>query len=316
MTAHPAAMPFVPVLCRVCSDPDGFAPLLRRPLWRAIGHYLLLGVLGIAANLALRAAPIRARLVRATTAFETRFGEVVVDQATMLPAIAPETARGASLGAMRVDYFPDPAAAAAFNPGSLSAAAGLLWTPTALLLWQRLDERRCSVLPFPVGLLFPELTTRPWLPVMVDAAEISSHLAQGTISPAVNQRPAREAGPLRHRPHDLLPYLWGVLLLMVGLESALKVFFVAPAYILMFCLVMHLFRPRGVPGPDLPGFLKLGFYAAFPGLIVAMLCSALELPGLEFHLVFSVAFLLWLFIVYGRLRRLTEKPNADMEDFA
>lgn len=47
-----------------------------------------------------------------------------------------------------------------------------------------------------------------------------------------------------------------------------------------------------------------------------MLCSALELPGLEFHLVFSVAFLLWLFIVYGRLRRLTEKPNADLEDFA
>jgi hypothetical protein len=316
MIAHPPAMPFFPVLCRVCSDPDGFAPLLRGSLWRAIGHYLLLGIFGIAANLALRAAPLRARLVRATAVFETRFGEVVVDGATMLPAIAPETARGTSLGAMRVDYFPDPDAAAAFNPGSLSATAGLLWTPTALLLWQRLDERRCSVLPFPVGLFFPELATRPWLPTMVDAAEVPAHLAQGTISPAAGHRPADAAGPVRRRPHDLLPFIWGMLMMMVGLESALKVFFVAPAYILMFCLVMHLFRPRGVPGPDLPGFLKLGFYAAFPALIIAMLCSALELPGLEFHLVFSVAFLLWLFIVYGRLRRLTEKPNADLEDFA
>jgi len=213
MTAQAASMSFFPVLLRVCSDPDGFAPLLRRPLSRALAHYLLLAILAILGSIALRSIPLRARLSRATATFEARFGEVVVADASLRPAIAPETARGASLGALRVDYFPDNAAAAGFRPASLSAPAGLLWTPTALLLWQRHDERRCSVLPFPVGLFLPELASRPWLPMIVEADAVAGQLDQGALLPA----PGRSGATVRRRPADLLPLLWGMLLAMAGI---------------------------------------------------------------------------------------------------
>jgi hypothetical protein len=318
MTMLAANPTFIPVLRQVCSDPDGFAVLLRRPLWRALGHYVLLGMLCVVVNLAFRAVPIWNRLAHAVTVLENRYGQVVSTGTTLAPAITPETARGLSLGAIRVDYFPDVAAAKGFDPVSQREPVGLLWTPSALLVWQKFDDRRYSVLPFPVALLFPEFLVKPVLPVLVDGGEVAAHLAECTLIPASGAETGGAAS-VRADRHSLISFLslgWGLFMVVVAVESALKAFFVAPSYIFMFCMVMHLFRPRGVPGPDLVGLFKLGLYAAFPGLIIAMLCSALELPFLEFHLVFSMVFLVWLFIVYGRLRRLTERPDVDEEDFA
>lgn len=315
LTANPT---FIPVLRQVCSNPDGFAVLLRRSLWRALGHYVVLGMLCIVVNLAFRAVPIRNRLAHAVTVLENWYGQVISSETTLMPAITPEMARGVSLGAIRVDYFPDVDAAKGFDPVSQREPVGLLWTPSALLVWQKFDDRRYSVLPFPIALLFPEFGVRPALPVMVDGGKVATHLAECTLIPAPGAKQGG-ASAIRADRHSLISSLslgWGLFMVVVAVESALKAFFVAPSYIFMFCMVMHLFRPRGVSGPDLAGLFKLGLYAAFPGLIIAMLCTALELPFLEFHLVFSVVFLVWLFIVYGRLRRLTERPDVDEEDFA
>jgi hypothetical protein len=313
LTVNPT---FIPVLRQVCSNPDGFAMLLRRPLWRALVHYVILGMLCVAVNLAFRAVPVRNRLMHAVTILENRYGQVISSGTTLVPAISPETARGVSLGEIRVDFFPDAAAAKGFNPTSKAEPVGLLWTPSALLVWQRFDERRFSVLPFPIALLFPEFGVRPALPVLVDGGGVAEHLAECALIPAPVTGGAPAIGAERHGFAASLSLGWGLFMAVVAVESALKAFFVAPSYIFMFCMVMHLFRPRGVSGPDLAGLFKLGLYSAFPGLIIAMLCSALELPFLEFHLVFSVVFLVWLFIVYGRLRRLTERPDVDEEDFA
>ena len=76
----------------------------------------------------------------------------------------------------------------------------------------------------------------------------------------------------------------------------------SPLYILIFSMFSFFLGKSNMLSVKFSQLFVVGVYTGFPGIVIATLYTALNLPSLDFQSVFLISYLFYSFPVFGRLR--------------
>lgn len=305
---------FLRTVLSICAGPGVFSQLIKNSIYRTLGHFLLLALLCSSAVVFLRFFPLRERVDKCCCILEKKFGGVEFRKEGLFPlkgydrpgTIQIDNIRIFNITNLRIDYFPDKKDASGFDFGGGTADQGIFWMPNAIIGWIKLDRNNYFVYP----LLFPILG----FPV----PEKISGLLTGGILVYAEKNSFSPGLFLQESPiifGSIRNSVLFVILSLLFLDILFTILFFIPVFALFFTVVF-LFTGRDVP--SYISFSKLfivAIYAGFPGMIIATLSFAFELPFFDFQTVCLISSLVYLIVVLNSLQKLLgQNRDRDREE--
>ncbi|MBN1863691.1 MAG: hypothetical protein JW808_02195 [Victivallales bacterium] len=317
---------FLTTLISVCSGTSGFPGLIKRPFWIVAWHLFVLALLCGCVNVALRLHPFMKDFENLAKILKSRFGSIEFSEAGMLPSNTKEGIPiSATYGKFRVDFVPDEEKLHGYK-GHADFDHGIVWTPKSLLFWMRhYDDENLSILP----LLLPEENLKMPSQMYGLFKEASSGNRSSppfyTLSQMYLVSPSENIGraPVEFRDFKSNILMWipltipQVYSVFLFASIVFSILVVSMLYILFFTSFSYMFGTRKLMKLSFLQLFACGVYTGFPGFLIATLYVALQLPFLDFQTTFLIAYFIYSFAVFSRLRNtfLPKKELPRQEDF-
>lgn len=309
---------FLKTFISVCSGTSVFPKLVGYPLFKAIWHLVLLAVICASANIAMRYHPFNVEFEKACADLQKRFGGVEYTSVGIVPEKLATKSGALMLEDLRVDYMPSLKKLDDFKPDG-DFDYGIVWTPRSIFLWARVGDKPVPVLPLIVPELVDSSTLNDRLAFywnrMQDQSESDSSLrsfAEMYEIPST-QTIKNDSDLFRDFKSNLmqvplrLPTLY---IFYLASEMLVNILIVSPLYILIFTMFSATLGKSEMLGLKFPQLLIIGIYTGMPGTVIATLYTILNLPYLDFQSVFLIAYLVYSFPVFGRMRLNRMKKNS------
>lgn len=305
---------FFKTVLSICAGPGIFSQLIKNSIYRTLGHFFLLALLCSSTVVFLRFFLLRERVEKCCRILEKKFGGAEFRKEGLFPLKGYETAGAIQIDSirifnitnLRINYFPDKEAAAGFDFAGGIADQGVFWMPNAVIGWTKVDNNNYFVYPliFPI-LRFPVPEKISGLPI----GGILAYAEKNSFSPDLFlKQPPLIFGKIRN------PVLF-VILCLLFINILFTILFFIPVFALFFTVVF-LFTGRDVPSYiSFSKLFNVAIYAGFPGMIIATLSFALELPFFDFQTVCLISSLVYLIIVLNSLQKLLGQNKDREEEF-
>ena len=309
---------FLKTFISVCSGTAVFPELAEFPLFKAIGHLLLLAVICAAANVAMRYHPFNVGYEQACAELQEKFGGVEYTKTGIVPEKLAENGGALLMDDIRVDYIPSIKELDEFTPDG-DCDFGVLWTPRSIFLWSRIGDKPVPILPLVVPVVVDSSSLSDRIAFywdrMKDQSESGSTLrffAEMYEIPAT-QIIKNDSNQFRDFKSNLLevplrlPFLYVFYLVS---EILVNILLVSPLYILVFTMFSATLGKSEMLGLKFSKLFIVGIYTGVPGTVIATLYTILKLPYLDFQSVFLIAYLVYSFPVFARLRQERVKKGS------
>ena len=281
---------FIRALIGSCSGTEIFEQLRYQHWLRAGWHLVLMGVLsGILVGWSIYNNLYDAVDVSAQTVYEN-CGNLLVDSEGIRPEVQPDKLRQFRLiGPTAITYLPENAEALPEN-FQQDCSSGILANGQQFIMWQALgrDLFRCYVFSPGFSAIYSEETTGRsgvWN-ILKKAPRWSLPADKDELITA-----------------DKLQAI-GKLMLIGGASAVcMRYFFNIIIYIAMFAGVsalMNMGRPRRF---SIKEMVVLAVYAGFPPMVIGTLSEILQLPWLDYNIIYVLGMTFYLIFVMNRLER-------------
>ena len=299
---------FIKTLLGVCSGTDIFPEIVKFPLPRVLWHLLLVALLGSIINVSFRYHPFNLSFESACSKLQQKFGEINYSEKGMLPTISPDKHQTVYLNDLRIDFFPRQDDLKEFTPDN-DSILGIAWTPVSLVSWVYYDKK--------VSPLFPLLLPNAVNDEFNDSASFLMKRMQGSSEGTFSLYKVSSIYRLQPGEHDsaTIPFrefktnilgipcrIPTVYIIYLIFEMMLNCLIFSPVYILIFTLFSYFLGKSNMLTLKFSELFTVGIYTGFPGFVIAIFYTALNLPYLDFQSVFLIAYLFYSFPVFTRLR--------------
>jgi hypothetical protein len=303
-------MGFVSTVIAVCSGTAVFPAIRRTPLFRMLFHLGLLAVTCATIVLMLRLHPFSVGYRDMCEKLDKTFGSLKRSEKGLVPAREPEKRRSVYFKKLCVDYLPDLELVDRYKPNE-DFNAGVLWTPTMLVEWTRVGKKKYIVMP----LVWPPWRENPerfiefsnelkWR--AIKEKDLPKTLKALTVKPE-NMMPWAESTSFFNFKTNIIAGVWMPVPAVYGFYVLVGMFMnallVSPLYILVFTSFSFVFGRAGTLGMTFKELFVVGIHTGFPGMIIASLYTAFDLPALDYQGVYLLSYLIYSFPVFSRLAK-------------
>ncbi len=307
---------FIATTLAICSGTTIFRDLRKTSIFRMAAHLIALALLCSVANVMLGLYPFEAKYYSACQKLEKQFGGLRRSDKGMVPANTPDKPGTVFLDSFRVDYFPNDTDLDKFDPSD-DFNVGIVWTPDIVARWTKISKNSFQVVPIIIpppgenveGLrAFMKKLTR-----IANRGKLAKSLRAWVIPPE-DMMPWAESASFHEFKTNMLGGVWLDLPTIYGMNLfsgiLVNALFISPLYILVFTAFSFVFGRSGTLGMNFKQLFVVGMYTGFPGMIIATIYTALDLPALDYQSVFLLSYLIYSFPVFSRLSR---NVNGDGE---
>ena len=293
----------------VCSGTAVFPQIAQYSILRMAWHLILLAILGGCVNIAFRYHPFNIAYEAYCSKLQKRFGEISFSEKGITPTIHPEKNGTVRKDNLRVDYFQTMEELKTFQPDDESLF-GIAWTPKSVVAWLLYDKKPYPFMP----MLIPAVPD----PAQVDKGmsflfkslkgDTEQHLSLYDVSNIykIELTPENYTRiPFREFKTNIVGVpqsLPTIFMLFLFSEILINCLIISPVYVLIFTLFSYFLGKSEMLSLKFTKLLVVGIYTGFPGIVIATLYTALDLPYLDFQSVFLLAYLIYSFPVFTRLR--------------
>ncbi len=324
-------MNFLRTVISVCGGTGGFPALLNVHPVRAVFHLLLLILVSASFIAACRLPPASALADRICGELAQRLGQIQDTPEGVVPSKDPDKPVSFILTpGFRLDYRPEKDISLK-DMDDWKPSEGIIWTPKALLLWSRPDDSsplyRFSKLP----LVHYEFTAEDFS-FFMSKEQIEAFLKKAAATPL------DAAGAVKDPFDFTIAYLKSQLLVdlkgdvtlwssrfvsvsisLLFLKNLLFMCFFLPLIILVLATVQYMFVSGLSPRLLFRNVLAVTVYSAFPGMLIAALVPAFDLPVLSYETAFFISFFIYHMFAFNRVQRFlappkSSKPSSSWDD--
>ena len=301
---------FVNTFISVCSGTAVFPEITKFPFRRMLWHLFILAVLGSFLNVAFRYHHFNIAYEEYCAKLQKKFGDIELSEKGILPAHNPETNGTVYYDNSRIDYFPKVEDLKDFNPGD-NSFWGIAWTPNSAIVWVLNDKKPSPFIPLLIPVIPHNGDMDQGMSFLIKSmrGEIRSSLSLLEVS-EIYKIPAKQISdkslPFREFQTNLclgiplkVPSIYILYLISQIMGNC---FLTVPVYILIFSLFSFFLGKSNMLSLKFSKLFILGIYTGFPGIIIATLFTALQLPFLDFQSIFLLSYLFYSFPVFSRLR--------------
>jgi hypothetical protein len=311
---------FIRVFLAVCSGTDVFLELLRFPVPRALAHFLTLTFLVSFFIAAAGFFSLYSDAAKVCRFLEEKFGPLTIDGGgihTGSPNAREHYILGGGLG---FDYYPPGWKPEDEKHGEKGSAAGLIMTDRLLAFWTTARKDQYMVLP----LIYPE--SAKIRGSYVGGAEFGAYVKNLSSAPGglaatviIFSVPLGARKFLVNIENIKFPAALAVSALRF-LAAAAMTLFSGITFSLIFSMVYSITGggddgSRGKNRLKAASLFVVALYAGFPALVIAAFFPALNLGVLDFQTVYLICFLVYLFVVFGRIQKSLAPPKNDEPPF-
>ena len=299
---------FIATLLEVCSGTEIFPEIVNFPFLRMLRHLLLIAIFGSIINVSFRYHPFNVAFEQACSRLQQKFGAIHYSDKGMLPTISPDKHQTVYLNDLRIDFFPRQADLKKFTPDD-DSILGIAWTPVSLVSWVYYDKKLSPLFP----LLLPNAVNDDFN----ESASFLMERMQGSsedafslykVSSIYRLQPEKNTDmtvPFREFQTNILGIpcrIPTVYIIYLMFEMVLNCLIFSPLYILIFTLFSYFLGKSNMLPLKFSELFTVGIYTGFPGFVIAIFYTALELPYFDFQTIFLIAYLFYSFPVFTRLR--------------
>ncbi|NOY74907.1 MAG: hypothetical protein GXP32_03845 [Kiritimatiellaeota bacterium] len=309
---------FLKTFISVCSGTEIFPTIASFPLIKAIGHLILLSLVCASANIAMRYHPFNVEFEKVCGELQNKFGDLSYTAAGVVPERSPEKPESIVFDDLRVDYFPALKDLAEFKPGD-DCGGGIVWTPRSIILWDKTDDKAVPLIPLIVPTFVDKTSLKEafdfyWTRMSAQSDSKSTLQTFAKLYEIPSSQPIlNDSTSFRNFQSNILsvplrvPTLY---ILYLASEMLVNILLISPMYILVFTMFSSLLGKSDMLGLSFRKLFVIGLYTGVPGTVIAALYTILQLPYLDFQSVFLIAYLVYSFPVFNRLRREFVKENS------
>jgi hypothetical protein len=307
---------FVNTFISVCSGTAVFPEIVKYSFFRMLWHLILIAVIGGCVNIAFRYHPFNSVYEKSCEKLQRKFGDIKYSAEGITPAIHPEKRGTVMFEDFRVDYFPKMEDLKTFKPAE-DPYFGIAWTPESAVGWVFYKKRPSPFMPLLIpsvsdsdqmdkGMSFLFKRMQGESDSILSLYDISDIYKVHPKSDQFKQVPFREfetniLGVPQRIPTLFMFFLFG--------EIIMNCLIISPVYIFIFTLFSFFLGKSEMLSLKFRELFVVGIYTGFPGIVIATLYTALNLPYFDFQSVFLLSYLIYSFPVFTRLRmeKLNEK---------
>ena len=297
---------FFKTFISVCSGTSIFPNLVNTSLFKMLFHLIIVVILGIFLNVSFRLHPFNVAYEKITSSIQQSFGNINFSKKGITPSIKPELSHSFSQGNLRVDYLPKFDDLKSYKPAS-RFLYGIAWTPESLVSWVQYNNKLIPLIP----LLIP-------LNVNTDLKELITSFKKNQQSSGTVEDLSKlcriTPGTLNNKTTPIKDFKTNIFggiplsipslyLIFIITESLINSLLIAPFYLLILTIFSMMLGHSATLSLNFKQLFVINVYTAFPGFIIASLYTALQLPYFDFQNVFLLAYIIYSFPVFNRLRR-------------
>ena len=307
---------FINTFISVCSGTDVFPKIAQYSILRMLWHLILIAILGGCINVAFRYHPFNTAYEAYCAKLERKFGDINFSEKGITPTLHPDKGGTVRIDDIRVDYFPKMDDLHTFKPNDESLF-GIAWTPKSAVAWVLYNKTPSPFMPMLVPAVSDQEQVKKGVSFMfsrmkgeadetLSLYEVSD-IYKIDLTPAdFTKVPFREFKTNVMGVPQKIPTLF--MLFLFG-EILANCLLISPIYILIFTLFSYFLGKSEMLSLKFTKLLIIGIYTGFPGIVIATLYTALNLPYLDFQSVFLISYLIYSFPVFTRLRMEQIKQN-------
>ncbi len=290
-------MNFVKTLYSICKGPRVFPGLLEVHPLRALLHLILLAILCAFFIAACRFLPVESTAMRICAALDDAFGSVKIEAASIVPAKPRKEPLTVILtDRARLDFFPATASLDLSGLDQWKSLGGFIWTPNAILAWIRLGGGQYAALP-----MIPTANSDPGA---MDAKKLEAF-----IKDFKGEMPHAILKDVSFKSIGLFSVAIVESLILAGAFVGILLF--CSITIFFFAGVQSIFSPGATKKLPFSKVLVVSAYAAFPGIMIASLSPALDLPFISFQMLFFLAFFIYHMLAFNAVQRSLEPKRPQ-----
>ena len=284
---------FFRALYGTCCGLKIFERLQEQSLWRALGHLLLMSILSAAVITAGVYPGLRDLIKHSTDIIAENCGSIVIAPEGITPEKSPETARCFMVaGPVSITYLPEKSGALP-KDFRKECNTGVIWSGKRIGLWIWSGGDAFQLIPLNQSMDSLSAVTCTSSEELFKSFQAASEL-EVTGSEVLEPAQLRALGEL------FLVFGWSGWVLRITLLEVL-------IYIAMFSgvfVLMNLGRPRRW---KLRQVVVMAIYAGFPVMVIGAMAEALQLPYLNFNIIYSMGMMIYLIMAMNRLERLRQE---------
>ena len=284
---------FFRALYGTCCGLTIFERLQEQSLWRALCHLLLMSILASVVITAGVYPGLRDLVNRSTDIITENCGSIVIAPEGITPEKSPETARCFMVsGPVSIAYLPENAAALP-KDFRQECHTGVIWSAKRIVFWIWSGGDTFQLIPLTASM-------NGLSALKCASSEELFKSFQAAPALAVNGTDVLDPVQLRALGELFLMLGWSGWVLRITLLEVL-------IYIAMFSgvfVLMNLGRPRRW---KLRQVVVMAIYAGFPAMVIGAMAEALQLPYLNFNIIYSMGMMIYLIMAMNRLERLRQE---------
>lgn len=295
---------FFRALFGTCAGIAIFEKLQFQSFARAILHLLLMSIVS-AAIIACGVYPeLKTFWHNTLTVIADNCGTIICSNERIAPALEPEKMRMFTVGgSLAITYLP---AGAVELPENFQqgCANGLIWQENGkFLLWNAAESNKYYVVQITNPVMSMNKSEVFGREALFAELQKTQQLNIGFKKGETEELTAAKLGAL------------GELAVIVGLSGMLfqKTLLEVILYIGMFAcvsLLMNIGRPRRMPFKVM---IVLAIYAGLPPMLIGSVAEALQLPFLNFNIIYVLGMTFYLIVVMNRLERLRQEREWQQQ---
>lgn len=304
---------FISTFIAVSSGTSIFPKIAKFALWRMLLHLTLLAICCGFVNVAFRYHPFNAGYEESCKKLQKKFGDLKYSSKGITPSINPNQRGTVYFDTFRVDYFPELDEVKKLKPDK-DTPFGIAWTPDSAILWVLHDKEPSPFMPLLIPTIIKDDEQDKGMSFLLKKmkmrmqGEIDNTLSLYDVSKIYKIPPGqfstRQVSFREFQTNILgipckIPTLY--VLFLIG-EILINCLIFSPMYILIFTLFSFLLGKSNMLSLKFSKLFIVGIYTGFPGIVIATLYTALDLPYLDFQNVFLLSYIIYSFPVFTRLR--------------
>lgn len=316
---------FVSLLPAICRGVDVFVTLPKAPPRQAMGHLLILSAICALVFSFARSFRVKEDVNDVCAFLQQAFGGVSVEAKGIRPRLKPDEPRVVAYKSTIIDYRPD-SALRDLNVSRYQAnyaAQGFLWTPRSVVGWNHVGRNnyfayRAVMSKRSARWFDKDITEEKIVPfALEEAVSPTSFLSLVLFLPTGDVLPIPTLLAVVHDVRDfrdMADYVAAYTLLRMFVCYIAKVFINALFYSALFAFVFSL-AGRSAAHADFASRFTLTLYAGFPGVIIATLLTAGDVPFLDYQTIYLIVLVIYLIMISKKFKRLSGEDDDLSSDF-
>lgn len=300
---------FFSVLYSVCTGTSRFAEIANFKVFKALWHLLILTVLTSAAFSVANYKSLNRSIEKANIFVQKSFGDILVEDNGIYPAIDKDKERSLTYEYMRIDYLPNQESLDKFKFSPDTSLSGFIWTPSKVIGWVKLNDSQMVVYPAVSSQydtrflsIYPKDQFDKYIKY-TDKLDLFTNLM---LRVCVQSDVPVVGAAILGSSNSFLSFTPGFALwssFIVFFKFFLSALFNVIFYALIFAAVYAFTEKSGPLNYKLKNFFVLAVYVSFPAIVIGTIFEAVQTQYLEYSTVFIIVFVIYLFVVTNKLKK-------------